>query len=178
MKIILVFVSSLDGRITRWNEPHVMSWTSKEDQEYFKKNWREHKLVVIGSGTYDAEPISAPKENRLVILTSHPENYKDKEVTGHLEFTNESPAELVKRLNGEGYSEMMLAGGPHVATSFLKEGLVDELWLTLEPKIFASGANFAVGDKLDINLHLFSTEKINEQGTLILKYQVSSNKVE
>jgi dihydrofolate reductase len=172
MKIILVFVSSLDGRITRWGEPHVMSWTSKEDQEYFKKNWREHKLIVIGSGTYDAEPISAPKENRLIILTSHPENYKDKVVAGHLEFTDESPANLVKRLSSEGHTEMMLAGGPHVATSFLKEHLVDELWLTLEPKIFASGENFAVGDKLDIDLHLLSSEKVNERGTLILKYRV------
>ena len=67
---------------------------------------------------------------------------------------------------------MMVVGGPHIATSFLKDNLIDELSLSLEPKIFASGGNFVVEDKLDINLRLVSYEKVNEQGTLIMKYEV------
>ena len=67
---------------------------------------------------------------------------------------------------------MLVVGGPHVATSFLKEQLIDELWLTLEPKIFGIGDNFATEVKLDINLHLIHCEKVNEQGTLITKYAV------
>jgi len=65
-----------------------------------------------------------------------------------------------------------VVGGPHIATSFLKEQLIDELWLTLEPKIFGTGGNFATDVKLDINLHLLHYEKVNEQGTLITKYAV------
>ncbi len=34
---------------------------------------------------------------------------------------------------------MLVVGGPHVATSFLKAQLIDELWLTIEPKIFGMG---------------------------------------
>ena len=49
---------------------------------------------------------------------------------------------------------MLVVGGPHVATSFLKEQLIDELWLTFEPKIFGTGGNFVTDVKLDINLHL------------------------
>ena len=67
---------------------------------------------------------------------------------------------------------MVVFGSPHVATSFLKEQLIDELWLAIEPKIFGSGGNFVIEENLDINLRLISCEKVNEQGTLITKYAV------
>jgi dihydrofolate reductase len=67
---------------------------------------------------------------------------------------------------------MFVVGGAHIGTSFLKEQLIDELWLTIEPRIFGVGSNFAIEEKLDINLHLISCERINEQGTLITKYAV------
>ncbi len=67
---------------------------------------------------------------------------------------------------------MLVVGGPHVATSFLKEQLIDELWLSIEPKIFGAGSNFAIGEKLDINLRLIQCDQVNEQGTLITKYAV------
>jgi dihydrofolate reductase len=172
VKITLVFVTTLDGKVTKWGDPHVQKWSSKEDQNYFKQAWNEHSLIIMGSGTYDAEPFKAPVNNRLIIMTQTSAKYKDKEVAGRLEFTDEPPAKVVKRLKEEGAEEILLVGGPHLATSFLQENLVDELWLTLEPKIFGSGGNFVVDSKLDVKLELLSHEKINEQGTLILKYSV------
>ena len=40
------------------------------------------------------------------------------------------------------------------------------------PKIFGVGGNFVIEERLDINLRLISCEKVNEQGTLITKYEV------
>jgi len=172
MKIILVFVTTLDGKVTKWGDPHVQRWSSKEDQTYFKQAWNENSLVIMGSGTYDAEPFKAPVSNHLIIMTQNPEKYKDKTVPGHLEFTNEPPVKVVERLRKEGEDHILLVGGPHLATSFLQENLVDELWLTLEPKIFGSGGNFVAESKLDVNLQLLSSEKVNDLGTLINKYAV------
>jgi len=70
---------------------------------------------------------------------------------------------------------VLVVGGSHIATSFLREQLIDELWLTIEPKIFGTGANFVTEEKLDIDLKLLSSEQINEQGTLITKYRVIKN---
>jgi dihydrofolate reductase len=67
---------------------------------------------------------------------------------------------------------LVVVGGPHIGTSFLKEQLIDELWLTFEPKIFGIGGNFVTDEKLDINLRLIHYAKVNEQGTLITKYVV------
>ncbi len=172
MKITLVFVTTLDGKVTKWGDVHVQKWSSKEDQAYFKKAWDDNSLVIMGSGTYDAEPFKAPPKNHLIIMTVNPDKYKDKVIPGNIEFTNETPKKIVERLISEGEEKILLVGGPHLATSFFKENLVDELWLTLEPKIFGSGGNFVVDSKLDVNLRLLSSEKVNEQGTQIMKYQV------
>ena len=67
---------------------------------------------------------------------------------------------------------MIVAGGPRVSTSFFEKQLIDELWLTIELKIFGIGGNLVIKQKLDINLRLIGYEKVNEQGTLITKYAV------
>jgi dihydrofolate reductase len=168
-------VSTLDGKITKWGNPHVKSWSSQEDKDYFKKIWDKSRLIILGSSTYNLEPIKPDPNNLLVILTGQPLKYKDSEILGQLEFRNESPSNIIKRYEKEGYENMLVAGGPHVATSFLKEQLIDEFWLTIEPKIFGSGGNFVIKDKLDINLQLISSERVNKQGTIFTKYAVMKN---
>ena len=172
MKKVLVFVTTLDGKITHWGDPHVKKWTSEEDQQYFDKTWDDSSVIVIGSGTFDADPIIPTTKNHLVVLTSTPEKYKNHEVIGQLEFTDQSPPHLVELYEREGLRQMLVVGGAHVATSFLKAQLIDELWLTLEPKIFGSGENFVINENLDIDLKLISIEKINERGTLLAKYRI------
>jgi dihydrofolate reductase len=176
MKTILIFVSTLDGKITRWGEPHVSSWSSHQDQDYYKKVWNDSGLIVMGSGTYDAEQFKPSSNKLLMVMTGRPDKYKNSQVPGQLEFTSASPVEISARFKRERYPQMLVVGGPHVATSFLKEQLIDELWLTIEPRIFGTGGNFAIDEKLDIVLSLIYFEKVNEQGTLITKYAILKNK--
>jgi len=172
MKAVLIFVSTLDGKITKWNDPFVKKWTSHQDKGYFDQVWNNAPLIVIGSRTFDADPIKPSKDHLLIVMTSRPEAYQSHAVEGQLEFINASPADIFHKYEQSGYQQMLVAGGAHVATSFLKENLIDELWLTLEPKIFGQGGNFVADEKLDIQLELLSSERVNEQGTLINKYAI------
>ena len=172
MKTILVFVTSLDGKVTKWGIPFVRHWSSQSDKDYFKKLWDNSRLIIMGSNTYNAGPIKPSSNHLIAIMTQHPSKYKSHEVLGQLEFTNNSPVQVAKRFEKEGYEHMLVAGGAHIATSFLKEQLIDEVWLTIEPKIFGVGGNFVAEEKLDINLQLINYEKVNKQGTLITKYAV------
>ena len=172
MKTILIFVSSLDGKVTKWGDSHVSLWSSHQDQDYYKKIWDESKLIIMGSNTFNAEKFNPSSGHQIIVMTSHPDEYKSLEIPGQIEFTNEIPVELVSRFINKGHRQMLVVGGPHVATSFLKEQLIDELWLTIEPKIFGTGDNFAMDAKLDINLRLIQSEKVNDQGTLITKYAI------
>jgi len=172
MKTILIFVSSLDGKITRWGEPNVRLWSSHQDQDYYKKVWNESRLIVMGSATFNADTFNPSPDHLIIVMTGHPDRYKNAMVPGQIEFTNETPVELVTRFINKGHQQMLVVGGPHVATSFLKEQLIDELWLTIEPRIFGTGQNFATDAKLDIDTRLIQIEKVNDQGTLITKYAV------
>ncbi len=175
MKIIVVFVTTLDGKITKWGDPNVHRWSSQEDQTYFKKTWDESPLIIMGSSTFDFDPVKPSPKNRLIVLSRKPDSYKKYEVPGQLEFSDESPVKLTQRFRAMGYDRMLVVGGPHVATSFFRDNLVDELWLTLEPKIFGKGGNFVVEEELDINLKLISIEKVNDRGTMLTKYAVIKN---
>ena len=175
MKIIVVFVTTLDGNITKWGDPHVHRWSSQEDQTYFKKTWDESPLIIMGSSTFDFDPVKPSPKNRLIVLTRKPDSYKKYEVPGQVEFSDESPVKLTQRFRAMGYDRMLVVGGPHVATSFFRDNLVDELWLTLEPMIFGKGGNFVVEEELDINLKLISIEKVNDRGTMLTKYAVIKN---
>src|SRR5580700_7386253 len=97
MKTIVVFVTTLDGKITKWGDPHVFRWSSKEDQTYFKKTWSESPLIIMGSATFDFAPIKPTPNQLLVIMTKNPAKYKQYEVAGQLEFSDESPRELSER---------------------------------------------------------------------------------
>lgn len=172
MKVILVFVSTLDGKVTKWDDPDVRKWSSGEDKDHFSRIWKDSKLIVMGSKTYLESTPKASGRHLFHVMTSHPPDFSDQEVPGRIEFSAESPAELVSRFEKEGYNEMLVVGGPKVSASFLKERLADELWLTIEPRIFGSGLNLGGEEKLDISLELTSCLKVNTQGTLITKYSI------
>ena len=126
----------------------------------------------MGSNTYMQDKISPSSQHLLLVMTKHTSKYKQYEVPGQIEFTDKDPKELVEQFKKKGFETMILSGGGHVATSFFEKQLIDELWLTIEPKIFGIGGNFVIEQKLDIDLKMISCEKVNEQGTLIAKYAV------
>ncbi len=172
MKVILVFVSTLNGKITKGDDPEVKSWSSKNDQEYYGRIWKDSRLIIMGSNTYNENIIKPSKGRMIVIMTRNPDFYKNHEIPGQLEFSNNSPSGLVAFYEKAGFEQMTVVGGSKVATSFLKENQVDELWLTIEPKMFGKGQNLIADDPLEIYLQLLGYEKVNEQGTLITRYSI------
>lgn len=173
MKIILAMVTSLDGKTTRGYKPPKL-WASKEDQLYFKSLISQNNLIVMGKNTFNISrnDIKPTKDKLRIVMVRNTEEFKDLEVSNQLEFTSELPIQLVKRLTNLGYKQMLLVSGPKLNTSFFKNKLINELWLTLEPKIFGAGIGLVDQEQLDIRLQLLSCKKLNPQGTLLIKYQV------
>lgn len=179
MKVIMVAVSSVNGKLTKGSESNIYSWTSKEDSKIFFSLIEKHNLIVMGSKTYEAaRNIIKLRKNKLrVVLTRNPSKYKGERVGGSLEFSSESPKELVKRLEKQGYTEMLLVGGSEVNTAFLKNKLVDELHLTIEPLIFGRGKSLVLEENLEISLGLINVSRLNKRGTLRLIYKVNLNQL-
>lgn len=176
MKIICVMVSSVDGKTTKGDNPSVFEWTSKEDQKYFTDLIASSNVVIMGRKTYDAaKNIIKLKPGKLrVIVTSNPQKYVAQSIKGQLEFVSANPTKIVEGLINRGFDEILLVGGSDLNGSFLTENLIDELWLTIEPKLFGKGNSLAGEKGLEITLKLLEISQLNNQGTILLKYKIET----
>lgn len=172
MKVILVSLMTIDGKITKANETDIYNWTSKEDQNFFFSLVAKNNLIVMGSRTYESAKkyMKLGKNQLRIVMTSDPEKYKNDRIPNKIEFINESPEKLTERFKKQKYRQMLVVGGGKINASFFKVGLVDELYLTIEPKIFGKGKPIIAEENLDISLRLVSIKRLNKQGTILLHY--------
>lgn len=159
-----------DGIIAR-DKTQNADWTSKADKKIFVAETKKHGAIVMGETTFAAMGGQALPGRLNLILTMTPERYTDQTVSGQLEFLNAPPAAVVEHLAGRGFQSAILGGGARTNAFFLKAGLVNEIWLTVEPKVFGNGMNFTEGEALDLNLELLAAEKIGD-GAVQLRYRV------
>lgn len=172
MHVILAYVSSLDGRITRGNSQNVREWTSDEDNAHLKTLIANCDALIIGRTTYEAVRPKATSHHRIIVMTSTPDRFADDVVPGQREFVADDPSALLARLSAEGCSRILLLGGPHMATAFLQQHLIGTLAITIEPYIFGAGMPFTDPILLDIPLELQDTKPLNQRGTLVLNYRI------
>lgn len=167
MRVIALAAMTADGKIAE-REPAPLDWTSREDTRMFVQVTQRAGVVILGRTTYDSLP--GPLSGRLVVvLTRHPEAHAPQ--PGEVEFTSAAPSEIVADLAGRGYTQAVLAGGAAVYHAFLAAGLVDELWLTVEPLLVGSGLALVSDDLPRIRLRLFEVVRLAEN-TVQLKYRV------
>jgi len=169
MKTILMLAISADGKIAK-HENHLADWTSAEDKKEFIKTTKEAGNIIMGRKTYDT--IGRPLPNRLnLIMTRSVESRKKDEIPGTLEFTDQSPKDIIANLEKLGFETAIVGGGTAINTLFLKENLIDEIKLTIEPKLFGSG--FGIFDKIDVDvdLELLEMKKLNDN-TIYLHYKI------
>lgn len=173
LKKIIIAAITLDGKIAK-NADHNADWTSKEDKNFFRAETKKAGVVIFGSKTY--ETIGHPMPDRLnIIMTREPKKYTKKQKKDFLEFTSDSPPNILNNLMKRGYKNVVIGGGNAIYSLFLQMKLVDEIYLTIAPKIFGQGINlFKDINMNEINLKLISLEKLNEQGEILIKYKLNN----
>jgi len=159
---------TVDGKIAKSINDNSLNWTSLEDKKHFGEVTKQIGTVIMGSKTYEAMGQKALKNRKLIIMTSNPKKYETKE---GVEFFTGTPEELVKNLESAGVDHVVLAGGARLNNSFMKDKLVDELLITVEPLIWGNGISIFEGEQIDAKLELIEIAKLN-QDTLLLHYSV------
>lgn len=161
---------TVDGIIAK-NKEQNADWTSKADKKVFVAATKKHGVIIMGDTTFKAMGKKSLPGRLNLILSLEPEKYKDLAKPGELEFIKASPEEIVKYLKDKGYKSAILGGGARTNSFFLKAGLVDEVYITVEPKIFGVGMNFTEGEDFDLNLELISSQEIGDDAIQI-KYKI------
>lgn len=155
---------TLDGKIAK-SSNHFPDWTSKEDKKYFAKISKSCGVVIMGDKTFFT--FSKPLKDRLnVVFTLK----KKPELVENVKWVSGEPEDVVHELEEAGHKRAVLGGGAFINGMFLKHKLIDEIHVTVEPKIFGNGLGLFKG-VFDVNLKLNEVEKINDNA-VVLKYEV------
>ena len=165
MKVILVMALTLDGVIGR-NSKDPVDWTGKADKKKFVEITKEAGVVIYGSTTYDSIGRPLPKRKN-VVLTRNKERVSEFD---NLVYTDKDPEDILQDLEQEGYTSAALIGGSTINSIFAKKNLIDEIYITIVPKLFGKGLSL-FNEELDLDLQLQEMETIDE-GYILLKYSV------
>ena len=167
MKAIVLMAITVDGKIAKTAD-HLANWTSKADKKIFVEETKKAGVIVMGETTYNT--IGRPLPGRLnVILSLSPDANQNQ--PGILEFTNTQPRELLQELAGRGFNSVILGGGATINGLFLKENLIDEVWLTIEPKIFGDGLSLFKGADVNLDLELLEMKQLDTH-VLQVRYKI------
>lgn len=170
MKKIIIAAITLDGKIAK-HPGHDVDWTSKQDKQFFRAETKKAGAVIFGSSTYDT--IGRPMPDRLnIVMTRTPEKYAAVEKPGLLEFSADLPRAILGRLEERGFKSVVIGGGSVIYSFFLKDKLVDEIYLTIAPKIFGAGiALFQQMDIPEVDCELMSCTKLTKNEVLV-RYKI------
>jgi dihydrofolate reductase len=165
MKVILLMAMTLDGKIAR-NEQHFPDWTGSADKKLFVQITKKAGAIIMGSKTFDT--IGKPLPGRRNIVMTR--NRSRQSSPPDLIYTASNPEAILDELVREGYREVVLAGGSIVNSLFARAKLIDEIVMTIAPRIFGTGISLFT-DETDMQLDLKSVEPLDD-GCVVLRYQV------
>lgn len=167
MHTFLIAAISLDGFIAEKTDQISTAWTSKEDKKFFSERTKQAGVIVMGSSTY--KTIGRPLPGRVNIVYSKNSQFEFKDESKGF-VTDLEPAELLKKLAADGHQEVAICGGAQIYSMFMKVGLIDTLYLTIEPVIFGKGVKLFDED-ISARFDLVNMSKMGENAVL-LEYKV------
>jgi dihydrofolate reductase len=159
-------VCSIDGRISE-NSKSGTNWASKEDWKHFQKSLSKMDAVLTGHNTYTVAETSLKKRNTIVLTSkvSTPTS------AGSVVFFNPEKHNIKKFLQSKNYKHIGVIGGSQVYDFCLKNKMIDEIFVTIEPDIFTAGVPMFSGNKFSkYPFILHSVKKLNKKGSLLLQY--------
>jgi dihydrofolate reductase len=165
MKVILLMAVTADGMIAR-DSMQLVDWTGKADKKYFVHITKQAGVMIMGSKTFDTIGKVLPGRKNIVMTRDKNRQSADEDLL----FTDQAPDRILSGLEAEGFTTATLIGGAVTNTLFMKQGLIDEVHLTLVPTFFGQGLAL-FNERLDIDLELMDVKQINDTH-LLVRYRI------
>ncbi len=171
MKLVLYMAVSIDGIAALDKNRGIEEYGSKEDHDFFIGESKKCDAVIMGKNTALGCKISGVPN--IVLTHSAPRDLGLANDSGDGRVYLCGPAEEVyKKVAEMGFKKVALLGGPATNLNFLRAGLVDEIFLTVEPVTIGRGIHF-LNEPLVTNWTLADTQVLNKRGTIVLHYVAS-----
>lgn len=171
MRVIIYIAITPNGYIGRGNGNS--DFLSGGDYLEYLKMSKKAGNMVLGRLTY--EYITSHKKYRFpfsgttaFVMTSR--GIKNR-WPGRVIPIQNSPREAIRLLKRKGFKTLFLAGGAKLLSSFMAEGLVDEIYLTVVPIAIGNGIRLFHEAEFEKRLKLLGIKKFSS-GTFRLHYKV------
>lgn len=172
MKVILYMAITINGFIAKENDD--TSWVTETEWASFSGMIRKNGNMIIGKRTYEVmienDEFNRSNLNKIktVVLTN------DASLKIHNpEFISIalSPQEAISILRKQRFETIMVCGGGGLNASLMRENLIDEIYLDVEPIAFGKGIRLFRESDFEVKLKLLEVKKLSDN-ELQLHYQV------
>ena len=169
MKVILYMATSLDGFIAKLDGDS--DWVSEVDSVEFEKQIISAGCLIVGRNTFDQYYGDIyPVQKILNVVMTH--NSKLKAKDKNVLYSIKSPRKTVEMLKSKGFKKVILIGGGTTNSSYLKDNLIDEIYLSIHPLLLGTGIPiFRNAPNVLKKLSLIEVKKLKE-GLVQLHYKV------
>jgi dihydrofolate reductase len=170
MKVILYAALTANGMVAKSDGNS--DWPSPEDFDSFNTTCRKAGGVIMGRHSFDnfngGNMADWPNADGLHIALTHQNHLETKHPNIKLA---KSPQEAIKIAEQTGLMEIVVCGGSQIFGIFMKEKLVDEMYLDIEPLLFGEGMPFFKTGDFEVNLEFIESKMLNKN-TIQLHYKV------
>jgi dihydrofolate reductase len=157
VKVILYNAITADGYIARKNND--TPW-SKEEWLAFHGTVLKIGNIVVGRKTHEImkrERVFEKCGNPVVVVVNRSRDYCGKGI-----IVVKSPKDAVEVLSAMKFRYLLLGGGGILNSSFLTSGLVDQLWIDIEPLLFGDGIKIFAAKGFAAKLELIGLKKLSK----------------
>ncbi len=167
---IAIAAMTVDGKIaTRSGE--FTGWTSKEDKDVLHRILDDADAVIAGRTTYESAKKPLSKRNCIVFTHSAGNAAGLRNVSEKCLFCDPQKADIKRIIQEAGYKKIVVLGGTQTYTYCLRNNMLDEIYLTIEPIVFGKGLSLFEDKAADIRkLTFISLKKLNKNASILLHY--------
>jgi|SRR5688572_27170714 len=171
-KVIYGGACSLDGYFT--GKDNAIDWLhmSKDVDDIMRKSWASTDTILVGRKTWEFAKAMGGGEMPGVKVKSYV-------FSRTLTSIDEKDTELVKTaagafvraLKAQPGKDILVMSGGDLATSLLKEGVIDEIGLNIHPILLGGGVPAFLDPGMRVNLELTECRQL-EGGCVMVNYRV------
>ena len=175
-KVVYSLTNSLDNFIARADGAYDWILMDDEIMSEFPNLYASFDAVLIGRKTYDQTLLQSPETGQETAGYMDMKTYvfsrtiKENPNAG-MKIVSDNAGEFVRSLKNESGKDIWLMGGGILAASLLRERLVDEIGVAIQPILLGSGIPLFPDIGLQVDLQLLEC-KTYKNGIVGLKYLV------
>lgn len=160
MKVSLCVSISVNGFIAKENGD--TGFVSDTEWKSFRSMVKNTGNIIVGRKTY--EIMKSGNEFRdldnvkIVVVTSNDTIRTDDPDY----FIVKSPQDAIKLLKEKGFKEILVAGGGMLNSSFIKNNLIDDIYLDIEPIVFGKGIKLFSDSDFESRLKFVGVKNISD----------------